>query len=173
MPLDPKDPDVALLRELLNRRPIGPDPIDALNNPNLPPVPHPGGFRPDPLVVGTPRLGNDVNELFHLAPELRGRVNTISTAPTPSVMNSMMNAKMDPILSNQLNIIGLHTPKQQGFPTSEVWLRSDNTYPPGHSLKQTLTHEMGHAAGWKHGPPKDEATMDIINMLAAKIFGNR
>jgi hypothetical protein len=179
-PIDHSNPDIALLRQLLNRRPkdipaIGDfkgvrDPLDAVGNPELPSVPHPSGFRPDPIINGSPRLANAVNDMFKIAPELRGRVDQISTAPTPGYLASLSESDIDASQANFTNLAGQHTPAQKRVPKSDIWLRNETHYPEGMSLEQTLGHEMGHIGGIRgHGYmiPRD-ADMDMIELLSAR-----
>ncbi len=178
-PINFQDPDTALLRELLNRRPMdrnlrgdpipAEDPLDATGNPSLPPVPHPGGFRPDPVIIGSPKLGQQVNDLYRLAPEQRGRVNSIGTAPSPGMIEVMGNSGIDPVKSNTLNIVGMHTPPQQATPPA-IWLRNEGTYPKNYSMERVLGHEMGHVNGRTHRSNADNAETTMIELLTEKFL---
>ena len=171
-PIDFKNPDTALLRELLNRRTTGVDgrdPLDATGNLDLPSVPRPGGFRPDPTIVGPPEFAQDIHNLYRLAPEMRGRTETLSTAPTADAFNwSSNNPSSDWIVKGDQILLGINNPQK-----GRIWAMHPDIFPPkmGKTHKSTIGHELGHLTRPQHGVVgKDDAEIDMIEMLTDRFL---
>lgn len=163
-PIDYKSPAIQGIREILNKRPMQGrpwvrDPLDAIGNPDLPAVPHPPGFRPDPIIRGPQETAQAVHLLHRIAPEMRGRVSAYSSNPNRSILEDLDKAGIPPQLSDSVNVLG-----QYDFRDKDIWIRS----PQGFGLMlgregmlPTLAHEMGHSRGLLHGDKIKKLESDV------------
>jgi len=127
-------------------------------------------------VVGGPKLANDVETLFLIAPFLRGLVPRVVAGPTTGQV-------FDPEFDNR----DVFDPASNGvyFPrTREIGIdpeiasgrvsyglaggrRYEGDSPWREAQRMpTLAHEFGHAVGYRHGYSKDERQLDNIEGVA-------
>jgi hypothetical protein len=179
MPNNSKQPDslenIMLLRGLLNKRPkyyppvLGRpairDPLDAIKDENLPPVPRPALFRADTPVIGSPDFAKTVKKVFDLVPERVGRQKNIRQGPNKGVMERI--EKGLPHLTrntdygfSDTNLDGLYDRR-----TKDIAI---NPTLKGRDLMITLAHEIAHSAGYNEG-----ASMRKIEELVNKIYGEQ
>lgn len=159
-PIDYKNPAVSGLRDLLNTNKVTLDVPSGHDNPDLPSVPHPGGFRPDPLTGPMQSTGQAVHQLLRIAPDLRGRFSQVTTAPNLGTMIETDRAQMDTRNVDFSNMNGQFT-----YGDRAIWLRpkhlqdelaaTSTEYPYNNNFEQVLGHEAGHAAGYGHGKELD------------------
>ncbi len=143
------------LRNLLNRRPLYEDPLDAVKNPDLPQVPRPPMFRPDTL-TDNPEVARALFELERIAPELRGRVSRISIGPAGGKMTEKsIDSNYPPDLLQHSNMLGRWSPRDNSIFINPKQLldigvsKNHGTAKPG-DLEETLAHELGHVVGYEH-----------------------
>ena len=148
--------DVELISELLNRRPAN-DPVAKSLDGDLPKVPPPPMFRPQTMVIGDKRLNDAVENIFRLAPELRGRSPLIADIPTPSYIQTLLsNNELRDLLTpehyDKTNIAGQFNPL-----TREIYSTPTRHRDPSFPAEETLGHEFGHLLGYKNATPNQDA----------------
>lgn len=102
-------PDEAHLQERLNIPGLGP--FETVN-PNLPPIERAPGFRPETKLIGFGQPeALELERLYQLAPQLRGRADTITHGVGPMYMTKFANApgseKFIEDISKPINLMGL------------------------------------------------------------------
>ena len=107
---------------------------------DLPFVPPPSSFQPDPLVVGSPELARSAKMVLDLDPWTKQNVSKIVHGPTRATMELMLNDGFSPEAFNGTTLRGAYNVKDH-----EIAIRPNLR---GSDALGTLVHEIGHAAGY-------------------------
>ena len=106
-------------------------------------IPRPAMFRADP-VTPNPDLGAALQALYKIAPSAKGRVNTVTTGPTPSLMEEMLQEGIPLSSYDNLNVLG-----QYSRPDRDIFIAPKTELRQG-GMPKTLVHEVGHSVGIPH-----------------------
>ena len=136
------------LREILDPRVAGESPGEG-----LPPVPRAPIMLPEPY-TSNPELGRTLDELLRVQPMLKHRLKSVIQGPSANAVRALNQSGMEAEDYGYSSLGGI-VDKIGG---SEVSVRPRMT---GGALKQSLTHELAHIAGRKHGSGPEKAE-DII-----------
>ena len=99
-----------------------------------------------------PSLSSDVEEpmwdyLYRIAPELRGRSESVQFGPSEGVLKQLYNAGMGPEDYKDTNLLGNTSLKTGNISLNPALV--DPRVEPGY-LDETVAHEMGHTVGIGH-----------------------
>lgn len=132
---------IEILREILNQpAPHGQHMVDL--GPELPQVQRPAGFRDDPRLYGVgPDTGAILQFLMAIAPELRGRIQSVTERDIPPEENAL--GFVDHIGGSQITV----TPRQ-----------------PPWMMNHTLAHEANHIVGGYHGDPSMNQLLEMFHL---------
>jgi hypothetical protein len=144
-------PQDKLEKALLNRRKYSPEEYAFREyvtkpKPVTSPKDVPPGFRPEPPMMGSPRLGRLLREVFQLAPELQGTYG-IRTQPTGKPLDKLFSAlphlfgTYGPGMTNDSNLLGAVDRKDKAIYINEDQHRNEN------ELYDTIVHEFSHGVG--------------------------
>lgn len=147
------------------------DPLDALGSPDLPAVAKPPMFRADTPVIGSREFQSAVEKILHIAPEMRGRAPVIRQGPDASVMTmfdrDIPTATHDSTYGydGHQNILGTTDNATKAVTVNPSLESGQPTYYRDATAEPIIAHELGHVAGYHHGPK-----IELMERLANEIF---
>ncbi len=122
---------------------------------NLPVVPPPSMFQPDPFVVGSPEESRLAKTLLDLDPTTKQRVKNIHFGPTAASMRQMVRSELPIDRFAGTTLLGI-IDQSKGH-EGEIGI---NPGLAGMKSLNTMGHEIGHAAGY--GEEGAEKAGDLI-----------
>lgn len=117
---------------------------------DLPYVPHPGIFQPDPFVSGPPELAQAARRLMDRTPSMKENVSGIQTGPTRSVLDYLRQSEFDAEDYPNSNLLGAYGIGAHDISLNPRLFADTQEHGDDINYQNTLTHEFGHAAGYKH-----------------------
>jgi len=102
-------------------------------------------FRPEPFVTGTQGQIDAVTELLRIAPELKGRIDRVTSLPDHALIEALDASGIPVERYDRTNLAGAWTPS-----TRTMYL-NPRYRGEGERLNHTLGHEAAHALNQLHG----------------------
>lgn len=106
---------------------------------DLPSVPPPSSFQPDPLVVGSPELARQAKRMLDLDPRTKSKVSTITQGPTKGTMEDMLEYGLPIDSFKNTSLLGMYDRRNGALGLSPRLSRD--------ALLSVLVHEIAHASG--------------------------
>lgn len=169
-------PEEIELQENLN---IPPRPVMGIGG--IPEVPRAPNFRPETFIVGT-KLAREMEKLYKLAPQLRGRARSITPGLTGNDISDMSGqARRGSSIANRVLGTGSFDGTTYAGSTGRNKEISISTDFPANEVFDTLAHELTHVVG-SHGvesatgkrivgnEDRSEEEADRIGGLAGKLY---
>lgn len=159
MPQNPAErPSLSSLRDLFLREKTYPKVNGVLPGemewPNVEP---PAIFKPEPPVIGSPRLARSVKEIYRTVPELRhADVKQINAGPTPGVAETLREYKFPVGMFDKTNLLGMYDRRDK-----QVFVRPNIDL--GTELN-TIAHELTHGMG------EEEIMSDAVGSATEEVF---
>ena len=144
--------DLKILERLLGRHPKK-DNLARSPGGGLPAVAPPPLFRPTTPFVGRPAEARELESLFRIAPELRGRVPRVIMGPTASIAALFSLVDKGPEFYEQSRLHGA-TGRDNTISINPDIGSGSSTERLRPSLRQVLGHELGHVAGYSDDDPE-------------------